>query len=175
VRCNPLLGATLIGLALSGCSSGDVDDLYVFVQQAKARQTAKIEPLPPIKAFETFAYAAQSARDPFVPPAQPEPEEEVAANKGNGLSPDFARAREELERFTLDSLRMVGTLAQNEATYGIVLAPGGSVYRVRPENFLGKNHGRITAITNDKIKLTEIVPDGADGWVKRQAALALSE
>ena len=41
-----------------------MDDLYAFVQQAKARQKAAIEPLPAIRTFETFAYAATNVRDP---------------------------------------------------------------------------------------------------------------
>jgi type IV pilus assembly protein PilP len=170
-------GVTLAALCLgmAGCSDDRMDDLYAFVQQAKSRQTPKIEPLPAIRTFETFAYAATTVRDPFVPPEEPEHDPKAVENPGNGISPNFDRPREELERFSLDGLRMVGTLAQEQTVYGIVLAPGGNVYRVQPDNYIGKNHGRITTIGEDRIVLTEIVSDGADGWEKRLAALALSE
>ena len=40
---------------------------------------------------------------------------------------------------------------------------------------MAKVSGRITAIEDGKISLTEIVPDGMGGFVERPAALALSE
>lgn len=162
-------------LVLSACSDGNMGDLYVFVEQTKARQKAAIEPLPSIRTFETFTYSANRVRDPFVPPAEPEPEAEVAEQPSNGISPDFNRAREDLERYALDSLRMVGTLARDDVVYGVVLAPGGGVYRVQRDNYMGKNHGRIRAITEDRIELVEIVSDGAEGWEERLAAVALSD
>ena len=176
-RARSAAGVTLATLCLgmAGCSDDRMDDLYAFVQQTKASQKAAIEPLPAIRTFETFAYAATNVRDPFVPPEEPEPEPEAVETPSNGISPDFNRPREELERFALDGLRMVGTLAQEQTVYGIVLAPGGNVYRVQTDNYMGKNHGRITIIAEDRIELTEIVSDGADGWEQRLAALALSE
>jgi len=170
-----LFCVAVIGLVAGGCSNQGMNDLYQFVQQTKATRRAEIDPLPAVKRFETFTYAGLDIRDPFLPPLEPEPEPEVIEQKGNGLSPDFDRPREELERFSLDSLRMVGTLSRDETTYGIVKGPSGNVYRVRNENYMGKNHGRIVAVTEHKIELTELVSDGADGWEERQAALALSE
>ena len=49
------------------------------------------------------------------------------------------------------------------------------MHRVLPGNHLGQSDGRITAIEEGKISLTEIVPDGMGGFIERPAALALSE
>jgi len=39
---------------------------------------------------------------------------------------------------------------------------------------MGRNHGRIVAIKNDRINLIEIVPDGHGGWLERPRTLALN-
>jgi type IV pilus assembly protein PilP len=83
--------------------------------------------------------------------------------------------REYLEEFPLDSLRMVGTINMNNAMYGLISTTDGAVHRVRIGEYLGQNHGRITAISETRIDLTEIIPDGTGGWTERRAGVALSE
>ena len=93
----------------------------------------------------------------------------------NALRPDVNRPREFLEQFSLDTLRMVGTLKLQSRVYGLVQTKDGLVHRVLPGNHMGQSDGRITAIEEGKISLIEIVPDGMGGFVERPAALALSE
>ena len=85
------------------------------------------------------------------------------------------RRREALEAFPLDALKMVGTLAQKDGVWAIIKAPDGLVYRVTRNNYLGQNYGRITKISEDKVELVEIVPDGLGGWQERRASLVLAE
>ena len=92
-----------------------------------------------------------------------------------GVRPDFNRPREFLEQFSLDTLRMVGTLRMNGRTYGLIQTQDGLVHRVLPSNRLGQSDGRITAIEEGKISLIEIVTDGMGGFIERPAAIALSE
>ena len=160
-------------LTLAGCGSGGMDDLHAYVEDVKSRQEGHIEPLPEIKTFETFVYNPVSLRDPFQP-ADKTQETRITAND-NGIRPNSQRRHEELESFPLDSLRMVGTLDKSENTWGIVVASDGTIHRVQNGNFAGQNHGRITRITEERIELTEIVPDGLGGWRERQASLALTE
>ena len=56
---------------------------------------------------------------------------------------------------------------------GLLLAPDRVTYRVHPGNYLGQNDGRITAIYEDRIEMVELVPDGAGGWLERQAKISL--
>jgi type IV pilus assembly protein PilP len=150
--------------ALTACSSAD-DQLQQFVNDVKHQPGGRVEPLPEVKPYQTFTYSAQNLRSPFVP---------SASTSGSSLRPDAKRNREFLEQFSLDTLKMVGTLKLGGETYGLVETHGGLVNRVLPGNYIGQNDGKITDITASKITIREIVPDGTGGYIERPAALALS-
>jgi type IV pilus assembly protein PilP len=95
-------------------------------------------------------------------------------DSGSGPRPDANRRKEVLEAFPLDGLNMVGTIGSGDLI-GLVLAPDRVTYRVRPGNYLGQNDGRVTAIFEDRIEMVELVPDGAGGWLERQAKIALED
>ncbi len=160
-----LLAASVLA-ALAGCSN-DMDEMRAKVDEIKNRPSRGIEPLPEVKPYETFEYAAGDQRSPY--------EAGVPASLANGIRPDANRPREFLEQFSLDTLRMVGTLKLQGRVFGLVQTRDGLVHRVLPGNHLGQNDGRITAIEDGKISLIEIAPDGTGGFVERPAALALSE
>jgi type IV pilus assembly protein PilP len=161
-----LLASTL---ALLGGCGDDLDELQSRVDEIRSAPGAGIEPLPEVKPYETFDYAAGDERSPF------EPGMSAAANAPNAIRPDQTRPREFLEQFSLDTLRMVGTVNLHGRLYGLVQSRDGLVHRVLPGNRMGQADGRITAIDEGKISLTEIVPDGMGGFIERPAALALSE
>lgn len=163
-----LLAAALVG----GCADDGMRDLHKFVEEVKARPAGPIKPVPEIKPAETYTYAAADRRDPFVPEKpDAEPAQQVTAG---GPRPDPNRRREELEQFPLDTLRMVGTLEQNDETWALVQSKDKTIYRVQSGNHMGLNDGRITRITEEKIELTELIPDGAGGYLERQATVALA-
>jgi hypothetical protein len=85
------------------------------------------------------------------------------------------RRKEALEAYPLDSLDMVGTIGAGGGLLGLVMAPDKVTYRVRPGNYLGQNDGKIVAIYDDRIEIVELVPDGAGGWLERQAKIALED
>ncbi len=153
----------LVGLA--GCTSAD-DDLQQFIRQTEQQPGGRVEPLPEVKPYETFVYDDQNLRSPFVP---------SQAAGFNSVRRDTKRPREFLEQFSLDTLKMVGTIRIAGATYGLVQTKDGIVHRVTVGNYIGQNDGRITDISPSKIDLTEIVPDGLGGYMKRPAALGLSQ
>ena len=160
------------GALLAGCSR-DMYDLEQWVEEIKSRPAVRIEPLPQVKPYETFVYSAHGERSPFTPSA---PVRQVVADDGSGgVRPDTDRNREYLEDFPLDTLRMVGTVTMGGETYALILSTDGAVYRVTVGNYLGQNHGRITAISETTVTLIEIIPDGMGGWTERAAAVALSE
>jgi len=171
--CRLLIGV-LIGSVLGGCANPDVTgDLRQFVADVKARPPGKIEPYPEPKPVELYVYVPDERRDPFSPARAVREETEVLA--GTGISPDPNRRKEELEQFALDSLLMVGTLEQQEMRWGLVKNRAGLLYRVRPGNYMGQNHGQINAITEGEIILTEIVPNGMGGFRERDASVALAQ
>ncbi|MGA7981695.1 MAG: pilus assembly protein PilP [Chromatiaceae bacterium] len=158
---------------LAACGNGKMADLEQYVQQVKKREPAPIEPLPDVKPIDTFVYEAGERRDPFVMDAQTA--EAASTGINSGIQAPEPRRKEELEQFSLDSLKMVGTLEQDDNTWGLVKGPGGTLYRVRVGNYMGMNNGQITRITEDEIELTEIVAEKPGDWRERQAAIALSQ
>jgi type IV pilus assembly protein PilP len=155
-------------LALGGCGN-DLDELEQKVAEIKGRPGERIEPLPEIKPYEAFAYSATTVRSPFVPSAP------SRSDIASAVRPDVKRAREFLEQFPLDTMRMVGTLQLQGRNYGLVQGKDGLVHRVLPGNFMGQNDGRIIGVTSTRISVIEIVPDGLGGYIERPAALALNE
>jgi type IV pilus assembly protein PilP len=165
----------LLPLMLAGCA-GDHSDLQQFVAAEKAKKPGPIEPLPQIKPYETFAYDAHNLRSPFTPDTELTQTPDGAGNaSGSGISPDFNRNKEYLEQFPLDSLTMVGTIEIRGESFALVSDPDGAVHRVQAGNYVGQNHGKIIAIDDTQITVTEIVPDGLGGWMERQAAIGLDE
>jgi type IV pilus assembly protein PilP len=160
--------AVLALVWLSGCSH-DMDQLHAQVAEIKSRPGERIEPLPQIKAHESFTYNASNMRSPFVPSAP------ARSDVANGVRPDSKRTREFLEQFPLDTMQMVGTLQLQGRSFGLVQGKDGLVHRVLPGNFMGQNDGRIISITPTRISIIEIVPDGLGGYIERPAALALNE
>jgi len=155
-------------VALTACSSAD-DDLARFIEETKKEPGGRVEPLPEVKPYQTFAYSAAELRSPFLP---------SGPGSGSGLSnvrPDSKRNREFLEQFSLDTLKMVGTLKLSGRVYGLVRTKDGLVHRVAVGNYIGQSEGKITDITPSKINLVEIVPDGLGGYMERPAGLALNE
>jgi len=158
--------AALCGGLLAGCSGRDAD-LKNFIEATKKEPGGRVEPLPEIKPYDSYVYSSSSMRSPFVPGG--------SRGAATGPRPEVQRNREFLEQFSLDTLKMVGTLKLNGQDYGLVQVADGRVQRVLVGNHLGQNDGRITEIAPNKISLTELVPDGLGGYIERPAALALNE
>lgn len=170
IRCCLILGLVL---AVSACSENDNKDLEQYVTDIKSRQKTPIEPLPEIKSVEPFIFSPENLRNPFV---ATEKTQELDENKiENGIRPDTTRPKEELESYELDSLRMVGTVNQNQLLWGLVRAVDGTIHRIRVGNHMGRNFGQIIRIKEDQIELLEIVPDSPGTWRERKASLDLAE
>jgi type IV pilus assembly protein PilP len=155
----------LLTSTLSACSSKD-EDLERFIAETKKQPGGRVEPLPELKPYESYAYESAGLRSPFMPGG--------SGGSSAGLRPDSRRNREFLEQFSLDTLRMVGTLRLADRTYGLVKTKDGLVHRVQPGNYMGQADGRVTEVTPSKINVVEIVPDGLGGYMERPASLALN-
>ena len=165
----------IAGLAflLGGCAQQEMQDLVDYTVAVKARAPGPIDPIPQIKQAETFLYVPDGRRDPFKPSQESDLISEVAAS--GGPRPDPNRRKEELEGYPLDTMRMVGTLQQDEDSWGLVKTNDGTVHRVKPGNYLGLNYGLILAINEDHIALRELIEDGRGGFLERQASLTLGK
>jgi len=163
--------AVLVPMVLVACGDDTMTDLAEYVQRVKGRSPGPIDPLPAIEPIDSFSFAPDNRRDPFVPARRNLAT--VAAPVVQGTVPDPSRRREALEQFPLDALTMVGILARGDTIRALIKTPDRTLFQVSVGNHLGTNHGRITRITEDKIELTELVFDGGE-WRERRAILALS-
>lgn len=162
-----LTAAGLAGaLTLGGCSDG-LDDLRAEIQKAKERPGRRIPPLPEVKPYVSHEYEMADRRSPFL--------QSLAGENPSGPRPDIQRPREYLEQFPLDTLKMVGTLKLGGGHYGLVQTRDGMIHRVLPGNHLGQNDGRVMSVSDARITLIEIVPDGLGNYLERPAALALAD
>jgi type IV pilus assembly protein PilP len=165
-----VVAALALVLVLGGCTRG-MSDLRDWVTHEKAKKGAPIQPLPVIKTFETFKYDDQDKRDPFSPSIA----EMQSNNVSSGPRPDANRPQQPLEKFALDSLKMVGTLGAGPGMEVLIKEPGGVIHRVHVGEYMGQNYGRVTAISEGSIDLVELVPNGNGGWMERPASIALDE
>lgn len=164
----PLL-AVLIAATATGCTPGRAD-LERYVADIKAQPPLPLDPLPVMKQFETFEYAAQDLRDPFSNPT-----EEQETQAGSALRPDPDRRKEPLESFPLDGLDMVGTLGSGSGLVALVMDPDRVIHRITAGNYMGQSDGRVTGVFEDRIELIELESDGGNGWMERKSTVALGD
>ena len=180
-----LAGLSVALIVLAGCAQQDLSGVQQFVATTqKNAPVKKLDPPPEIKLYKPFAYTAQGIKDPFAlaPFAQEEelelPQELVAQSPNyTGPRPDPNRVREELEKYSLGSLKMMGTFRMGGGgeLWALILAPDNVVHRVRKNNYLGTNHGKIVGITEQRLELKEIVPEGPGRWQERESFLSLTQ
>tara|TARA_B100001123_G_scaffold433663_1_gene558832 strand:- start:942 stop:1505 length:564 start_codon:yes stop_codon:yes gene_type:complete len=184
-RANPTIKgtyiATIVAFALAGCVSNDKSDLEATVAEIMARKGGRIDPIPELEPYERYLYQSGDAdgRDPFRPFFFAPPNRD---NDADTVDPESLALKleiqghnhEELENFELDSLRMVGTLENTEFLWAIIREPSGMIHRVAVGHYMGRNFGKILAISEAEIQLREIIQDG-NKYTKRAATLALAE
>jgi type IV pilus assembly protein PilP len=162
----------LIAFVVTGCGR-DMDDLDAYVIETLAKDGGVIAKLPEIKPYDVFVYNADidDLRSPFVPDV----DSSARGSVNNGTSPDRDRSREFLEQYSLDTMRMVGTLLLEDTYYGLVQDSDGLIHRVVPGNYMGQNDGRVVNINEAEIELIEIISDGLGGYIEREAGIGLAD
>lgn len=159
-------GALALVVTLAGCGEGAYQDLDQFVKQSGQGLRGKVEPLPEVKPYAGFVYEAFDQSDPFKP---------RAPKFVDVAKPDANRRREALEEYSLEDLKMVGTLQRKGTMFALVRAPDNNLAQVKAGDFVGQNFGRVMTITEAEVKLREMVQDASGKWVEREASLQLSE
>lgn len=117
----------------------------------------------------TFVYDPAGLRDPFQPFAV-----QVDHRPGRlARAPDLNRPRGELECLALDRFEMVGTLSRGLHTFAL-LRVASQVHRLAVGDYLGPDHGRVTAIHDGHVELAELFPDEQGAWLERPRTLVLN-
>jgi type IV pilus assembly protein PilP len=160
----------LFCLVLSACGSNEGDDLDKFIQESGKDLRGKVEPLPEVTPFQPVEFNKDGAlNDPFKP-------RKAQTQKTGGLQPDLNRPREAMEAFPLESLKYVGNLQKGKLKYALIRAPDNAVSQLTIGNYLGQNLGIVVDITDNELKIKEIVQDELSGdWVERAASITLQE
>jgi type IV pilus assembly protein PilP len=168
-----LTGAlVIVALLLGGCGNGDNSDIREFMAEVKAKPKGAIEPIPRFAPYQAFTYEAANLRSPFQPPIKIDL---TKRPRGSALvKPDPNRTKQFLEGFNIETFEMVGILANESGRYALMRGAAG-VHRVKVGDYLGRNDGRIVAITESQVDVVEIVPDGEGGWLERPRSIPLKE
>ena len=165
----------LIAVSLTGCSgSKDTKDLRKFVNDVLAQPRGVIDPLPVFEPYEAFTYSATGLRSPFdLPVDLSEVAEQVEAD--SDVQPDFNRSKEHLEQFSLGSLSMVGTIKRTDnELWALISTPSAGIHKIKDGYYMGQNHGRVIRVSQQRIDIIEIVPNGTGGWIERPRSLVLT-
>jgi type IV pilus assembly protein PilP len=168
-----VVGVGLVAV-LSSCSNrAEMVELQNYVQTQMTMPPSAIDPLPVFIAYEAFTYSAASLRGPFDIPV--EISDEFRNQQTREVKPDETRPKEYLESFAIGNLIMVGVLKREGEVWALIRDETNNINRVTVGNYLGRNHGRINAITDTQIDVVEIVPTGDGGWLERPQSILLQE
>jgi type IV pilus assembly protein PilP len=165
-----LLGA-LAFLALTGCGTEQHSDLRQFVRDSENMPRGRIPPLPEVRPYEPFEYAAFDLLDPFVPRKIEPPR----SAKPDPRLPDPNRRKGPLEAFPLENLKMVGSLSQKKEFFALIKTPDNNLYRVKMGDFMGQNFGRVIDINESAVKLKELIQDSGNDWKEEERLLLLQD
>ncbi len=166
------LTIVLACLALASCGAEQHSDLRQFVKDSDSMPRGRIPPLPEVRPYEPFEYAAFDLTDPFVPRKIEAPK---TSNIPGALQPPANHRKGPLEAFPLENLKMVGTLQQHKSVYALIKTPDNNLYRVKTGDFMGQNFGRIIDINESALKLKELVQDSGNEWKEEERTLLLQE
>ena len=159
-------------MLLTGCSEVPEHDLRIWMSETKRQSHPGPVELPPRPAIEEFQYEASGRLDPFdLTKISASLSAELNANS---LQPDRHRAREPLESFPLDSLRLVGNIRRQGQVVALVEADK-VIHQVHLGSHLGPDMGKVIAISEGAIEIEEMVQDTGNTWAKRRARLVLQE
>ena len=167
-------GVVIAAMAvLAGCGNGnDFHDLDAYMNEMRLRAPGKIEPTPTFRSYPTFTYDAANLRSPFSRQVKVDPAGQKLGSRN--VKPDPARVKQYLEGFNIEQFEMVGTLSNATGSFALLRGAGG-VHRLKVGDYLGRNDGRIVAISGSQVDVVEIVPDGEGAWLERPRTIPLKE
>ncbi|HHJ3201660.1 TPA: pilus assembly protein PilP [Vibrio parahaemolyticus] len=168
---NKSLLMVLVSALLVGCQAND-ESLTDFIHGVESQARRDVEKLKPADKYIAVAYAPEVMRAPFELPKEATIATQPVARKDCWQPPNRARSGK-LEKFPLSQLRLKGVMGMGNTVSGLVQAPNGTVYKVKPGQYLGRNNGKVTHVTHSYLLINETLPDGLGCWQKRKVKLAL--
>jgi len=148
-------------LLVAGCVQDDMAGLEKQMGALRRQPAFHAEPLPVIEAPAPVRIDIEQLHDPFAGMANAK----AAPSIESGA----------LETYELNTLKMAGTLMQGRNRWGLIMAPDGKLYRVRVGDALGAHGGKVDAIREDKIELSENMTDINGALREHNGVLTLRE
>lgn len=157
----------LLPLLLLGCAAEEHQDLREWMRDEAKGMKGKVAPLPDITAFPVVSYETETLTPPFAPGKIVTLE--AATDK---TAPDRTRPQQPLEIFPIEDLRVIGVILAGTVPYALIQTPPPNKPKhVRVGEYMGRNFGKITAITRDGITVLESVKDANGAWVAQEKLL----
>lgn len=171
-----LSAAALMGIFLVGCANEKHSDLEQFIADTKKIKGGPLSPVREPEPYEAFEYAATNLRSPFRPAtANVLPPSQITTLCDDKVKPNLNRRKQELERFALESLTMVGTWEQGGQNWALIQGADRQLHRAMVGDHIGLNYGVIVSVSETEIKIREIIPDGQGCFEYRPTKLSMLE
>ncbi len=153
---------------VTGCADSNHSDIQEWMGKQEKELKGKIDVLQPARSFVPTPFNA--VIDPF---ARRE-KTSLSSVLKDRYSPDMERTKEDLEEYNLENLKMVGTVIQDGKFFGMIKDVSGIINYVTVGNYMGKNFGKITDISEGEIVLDERVKVN-DEWRPKISKVYLFE
>lgn len=175
--CLRTYGVLVVLTVLAGCGGSEEQDIKEWMKEESRGLKGRVPELPEIKPPPVFAYDPGDLESPFAPSKVFAEEKRLAGNKVISGGPRNVNVDAyPMAKYPLESIRMVGTLKIGKEWRAVVTAEREPVRQVRVGDYMGQNHGRITAIepasgdSSGAIHLKEIVFEKGV-WIERESRL----
>ncbi|MBL4647977.1 MAG: pilus assembly protein PilP [Gammaproteobacteria bacterium] len=128
----------LLLLQLSGCDSTNQHNLNHFIEKLKNKAHITLPALPTLITVSSNMAIPNALRDPFA------------------MSVTTSLTTENMHHYALTSLRLVGTLSNQQQHWALLQTPNHTLQRVTMGQRIGKSQAKIIAIEQDHITLQKL-------------------
>lgn len=163
----------LAALLASGCGQG-FEELQTWIDNERRSAQPQVKPLQPPRQFMPEGYEGTLATDPFSAQRLSLAIRQEAAQPNSAIAAELNRRKEPLESYPLDTMTMVGSLSRQGRAVAL-LRVDNLLHMVKPGDYLGQNHGRVTKVDETRVEIRELVQDATGEWVTRPAVLQLQD
>jgi type IV pilus assembly protein PilP len=159
-----LLIVILISMALWACSDNShMQNLRVYITKLKEKTLShhKETTVLTLKQPAPIFYQANVLRAPFAEQSA------FTGSKNIVLNP--------LQAFSLNMLKLVGTLSDGKVTTAFILAPDSKIYPAKVGDLMGDHNGHVINIYPDRLEVMEENADEKARVTQRIITLQLKE
>lgn len=152
----------MLAFLLAGCNrSSPYPDLQAYMEQMKEQQAGIIKNLNKldVKLPSPVVYDGNLRRSPF------ESGQVMGAAKPVTTNP--------LQAYSLNMLRLLGTVTEKGATVAYVTTPDNMVYRIQVGDIIGDHHGKVINIQSGSVNVMELDTDNPNEQMQRVVSLKL--